>query len=303
MKELSDYIYHRITIEDYASLPSGLKGGRMGICLFLALYLKKKKGKKGRKMLSAILTDAIKELPNLPCSLLNGAMGTGWAIQYLSVNEILSFKDEISKLYTLIINYYMGYCASAPLQFIKEDQLFSIGIYILQLRTEDDSITHYTVNEILIGLIDECERLMKWNIKDLYSSQDISLSMLHSILLFLLRMNETGIYPVQTSRLIGCITEFHRHIHKQNPSDDYIYHFLLHGSANFPEMKEDELFHFMGEIGFYSLLYESPQLFCSAYAQYNDKYPVHKKNIKIEINKKDADIATLCGWGYGLLNL
>lgn len=303
MKDLSTYIFDKIMQEDCSSLPVGLKGGKVGVCLFLAPYLKKRRVRKGRKLFSALFSDVLKELPGLSLGLSDGLLGVGWMIRYLSNNEILVLDENTQYLYTAIANHYMESSASFPLLLNKEDQLFSMGIYMLQLHVEESLPSRYMVDELLIKLIDECERLMKCDIGYLYSFKDMPLSVLHSILYYLLRVDEMGICPTQTSTLIEHSSELYSQVQKQTPVDDFVFRFLQCRPTNLPSMCEEKLFHFMSEIGFYSMLYDLPLLFTSTFQQYCDRYPEYEQRIKKEIGSNRIDIATLCGWGYGLLNL
>lgn len=303
MNDSLAYICDRLMQKDCTSLSAGLRGGKTGICLFLALYLKKKNSYKVKKQVSVLFSNILKEVPGLSCSLFEGMLGVGWMIRYLSNKSVLSIKEEIQYIYTSIANYYMGNATSSPFLFSPEDRFFSIGVYMLQLRVEANSSSCHIVDELFIRLIDECERLMKSDVKNLYSYKNMQLSMLHSLLYFLLRMDAIKLYPLQTSKLIEYSSLLYRQLQKQSPADDFIFRFLSNGSADLPIIDENDLSYFMGEIGFYSMLYELPQLFTSAYQQYCDKFSNGKQRIKNHISNDTCSISTLCGLGYGLLEL
>ena len=188
-------------------------------------------------------------------------------------------------------------------QVTMEDNLFSGGIYMLQQCNTDNLLERYIVNERLIGLVDECERQLTQSIKYIYRPEDMSLSRLHSILFFLKQISEKKIYPYKANKLLCHVKERFSQMKEKPLCDEYIYHFLMQDDkAIVPTNLEDRnLFLFMGELGFYSLLYDNQGIFQSAWQQVEEKYPRFERKTKSIINDKTTPVAALCGWGYGLL--
>ena len=154
-------------------------------------------------MASIILTDTQKkELNNQPYSLLKGRLGVSWGIQYLANKNILELDDEVMKFRSIGMQDCMSYRLLAPIPMSKDDLIFSSGIYMSQLRMPKDSSEQYTHNERIIILLDECDRLLLHSIPLIYTPSEMSLSMLHSILYFLLQADKTDVYPFLTRKLL-----------------------------------------------------------------------------------------------------
>lgn len=73
---------------------------------------------------------------------------------------------------------------ASPIVVIS-DELFSVGIFLQMKFLPNDSLESYYIQEKLINLVDECERLLTQSVNHIYNPNDISLSMLHSIQFFL----------------------------------------------------------------------------------------------------------------------
>lgn len=303
MEELLKLIYHRLIKEEWTALPEGLKGGKVGLMLFLGLYSDSFGNRYSRNLSSRILIEMLLIGLQLPCGLLLGRMGLAWSLFLLCQKGIVEKDKELDNFLNSTIIMYMRQYYSMPIQVIAEDDLFSGGIFMLQQRVEDNSLEQYMMDERLIGMVDECERQLTRKIKYIYNSEDISLSRLHSILFFLLEINKMKMYPYKANKLLNQIEGVYSKIKKNSLADEYIYHTLMaDGKANVPKGLEiSALFLFMGEVGFYSLLYGLPIMFYSALEQLKDEYPLCLKKIKMEIKSTSTPTVALCGWGYGLL--
>lgn len=305
MKRLLDCISYRLSKENWGLYQSRLKGGKMGLCLFLALYSELTQNSKVRSVAVSVLNEACRSVRSLPCSLLYGNMGIIWGIKYLSRKGILEENGEIFNLYTYVMNEYMRCFSSMPVQIVKDDRLFSGGIFMFQQWNEEDSLERYSLDEKLIGMVDECERQLKLTIKNIHEPNKMSLSMIHSILFFLLKMDEVDIYPYKTKHLIEYVPKVYCALDKNSFSDDYIYHVLMDDDVkkmDFNGLDNDALFRFVGEVGFYSLLYNIPNIFNLALNQVMEIYPSYIETLEGMLKKESKDIDSLCGWGYGLLH-
>lgn len=198
---------------------------------------------------------------------------------------------------------YMHRYYFALTQVSMEDKLFSGGIYMLQQCGTNNSVERYIVEERLIALVDECERQLTQSIKYIYRPEDMPLSRLHSILFFLTQISEKKIYPYKANALLCHVKERFVQMKEKPLCDEYIYHFLMQDDqAIVPVNLEDRhLFLLMGELGFYSLLYDNQGIFRSAWQQVEEKYPEFKGKAESIIKDKSTPVAALCGWGYGLL--
>lgn len=303
MEQLVKYIYRRLAKEEWASLPSGLKGGKMGLTVFFALYSDSFSNNRSRKLSAKILYNLLQDIASLPYGLVLGKLGIAWSLYLLCKRGILERDEPLDDLFKSILREYICRQYSKPIQLIAGDDLFSGGIYMLRQRNTDSSLERYSVDEGLIGLVDECERQLTQSIKYIYRPEDMPLSRLHSILFFLTQISEKKIYPYKANALLCHVKERFVQMKEKPLCDEYIYHFLMQDDqAIVPVNLEDRhLFLLMGELGFYSLLYDNQGIFRSAWQQVEEKYPEFKGKAESIIKDKSTPVAALCGWGYGLL--
>ena len=192
-RELVDDIYKRLLNEDWKGLPPYLKGGQMGMCMFMALYSEYRNCGKARSLSARILPEVIKFIQYMPNRLLDGKTGIAWGMKYLSNNAILEEDDTIRNIHSTIQNECLNYCFATPIYLPEKEYLFSIGIYWAQLFKQEDSLERYIIEERLLALVDECDRQLHCTIKGIYSPKDMPLSVLHSILYFLKKINKEGL--------------------------------------------------------------------------------------------------------------
>ena len=163
----------------------------------------------------------------------------------------------------------------------------------------------FTHNERIIILLDECDRLLLHSIPLIYTPSEMSLSMLHSILYFLLQADKTDVYPFLTRKLLKYTPQlYYKIINRGTLSDQYICLFLMNKSNSLlQETGNDQAsIDFIANLGFYSLLYDTPQIFSSAFQLIHENQAFTEYIIE-QIQEASLDISTLCGLGFGLLNM
>ena len=223
-------------------------------------------------------------------------------IKFLFNNDILEEDDTIRNIHSNIQNECLNYCFVTPIYLPEKEYLFSIGIYWAQLFKQEDSLERYIIEERLLALVDECNRQLHCTIKGIYSPKDMSLSMLHSILYFLKKMNKEHIDSYQTQKLIESVENIYNQIKSKELLDDYIYHVLIKKTNALPPNYTANFYlKFLGNLGFYSLLYNYPDIFSTALKQLNEQRPSFYSEATRIIKKENISIETLCGWGFGLL--
>lgn len=301
MKDLLlNKIFQSLIIRKIENIPPGLDGN-MGIYIFLKLFqaLNSNIEFSTNKWLNASLIS----FSQLPFNFIHGILGIGWGIRFLIKTKLMK-EDGAEIIYKTIAIRRINKFEVTPVPWFENELLFSYGIYMSQLMDENDSLEWYIHEEYLIEMIDECEILLSYPIKDVFSPQEINLSMLHSILFFLRSMERLGVYPFMVGQLLMKIPMLYIHIQSKTKFDDYIYHFLCSEKAEIPfDISDDELFIFMGEIGFYSLVYTTPELFVSAYYQIESQKTDFWEYVTYKLENQHTDIKIICGWGYGLLNI
>ena len=157
-----DLIYTVLAKTDYTGYPPGLKDGQMAFCLFFSLYSELKGNAKAREKALELFSriDFRTAIARLRVTLLTGRLGLGWGLLTLAGWEVLDKDDALEELLDTVDRTGIYYFQTLPTQLCRHDDLFSIGIYQLKRREAGDSLARYCADEKLIGLIDECERLL-----------------------------------------------------------------------------------------------------------------------------------------------
>lgn len=301
-REWVDDVYKRLLDEDWECLPPYLRGGQMGVGMFMALYSEYKNSRKARNLAAKMLREVAKSIRSLSNHLLDGRIGIAWGMKYLSDKRILEEDDALRDIHKKVLNECLSYCSMTPIYLPKNEHLFSVGLYIAQLFRPEDSLERYILEERLLELIDECDRQLHTTIKGIYSPKNMSLSMLHSILCFLKKMDRERIYPYQTQKLIECAENVYDIIKHKGLLDDYVCRELM-GKMNTLQKGRtiDFYMKFIGSLGYYSLLYNCPEIFNTALKKRNEQCSAFSSEVVQLIQKGPVDIETLCGWGLGLL--
>lgn len=294
------HIYNRLKQMDWTTLPLGLKDGKTGLMFFFALYSEYAKSHRSRKLSAALLSELTGRYRNEPLGLLYGKLGIAWSLSVLEQKGILESDESLKENLSAIINELVYHYYFMPVQ-VTEDGIFDSGLYMLQQRCKEDSLQRYIMDEKLINLVDECERMLTFSVKYVYNSDDMPLSMFHSLLFFLQNMKEKKIYIHKAGLLISKVEEKYVWMKKKSLWDEYIY-LSLQGKDILPTgLTDAELFRFMSELGFYSLLYGRRNIFFSAWKQLDKVYQGFNKRVFSFIKDAATPVSELYGWGYGLL--
>ena len=87
--QLADIIYKKLSNLKLESLPFGLKNGKVGLALFLALYSEYFHNLHARNLAEKILELLINDKKISSDTLLEGKLGLAWALLYLNRKEII----------------------------------------------------------------------------------------------------------------------------------------------------------------------------------------------------------------------
>lgn len=301
--QLTHIIYNKLSNLELKSLPFGLKNGKIGLALFLALYSEYFHNLHARNLTEKILELLINDKKISSDTLLDGKLGLAWALLYLNRKEII---DNRSITSTGIVNniykeFNMRYFAS-PIPVIN-DKLFSVGIFLQMKLSSEDSLENFYVHEKLINLVDECERLLTQSIDYVYTPEELSLPMLHSLQYFL---QECIHKKISTYKALSLLPEIEKRYAQliDIPIHHKVIFYFLHNEEEVPHiplMNPIESVKFIGEIGFFSLLYVKPQLFHNTLHNIVSQHPNFIQAASCLINNQELPLTTLLGWGYGIL--
>lgn len=205
LKLINNLLYRECS----SCIPLGLKGGKLGIAIFWALYSEKVMNASCRKRATRILNDIIVNIELLSDSFLSGKMGFGWGMFFLINRGILSLDSEMQNLLNYISRLSSYSLDGHPFQLSLDDCLFSKGICKLKQRTCYENISRYIIDEELIVFVDECENLLSCKIEKIYTPEQLTLQELNSLLYFLKEIKSRKIFPFKANLLISRIEELY----------------------------------------------------------------------------------------------
>ncbi|MDO5419624.1 MAG: hypothetical protein Q4F50_06140 [Bacteroides sp.] len=296
-------IYRKLKNYEWEKLPINFKGGKTGLMLFLTLYSEVVNNTHARNLSTRILFSLVRDNTTARHTILTGKLGMAWALYFLCQKEILEKNESLEGILASIRKEFMFMYYTSPLMIVDDENLFSAGIYSLIQCSDEESLERYRLEERLINLVDECERQLTLSIEGIWNPEDLPLSMLHSYLFFLQTCVEKKSFTYKANLLLTQIKERYKLTQDKPLCDDYIYQILLgEEEMLIPISSTDEaLFELLGKIGFYSLLYNHPPLFQGALNQICKQHPYFLQTANKLVIRENMSLATLCGWGYGLL--
>lgn len=178
-------IYKKLRNTEWEKLPFGLRGGKIGCMLFVALYSECMKNARARNLSTRMLQDIISDKTVQHYTLISGKLGAAWALYVLNRKGILEKDEALNGILTSFRMKYAIYYSTAPYQILEDDNLFSSGIYTLAQHPDNDTLERYQVEERLISLVDECERQLSQEFITHFLQSNWTPSMLHSYIFFL----------------------------------------------------------------------------------------------------------------------
>lgn len=301
LKFINNLLYRECS----SCIPLGLKGGKLGIAIFWALYSEKVMNASCRKRATRVLNDIIGNIELLSDNFLSGKMGFGWGMFLLINKGILNLDSEMQSLLNYISRLSSYSLDGHPFQLSLDDSLFSKGVYKLKQRTCYENISRYIIDEELIVFVDECENLLSCKIEKIYTPEQLTLQELNSVLYFLKEIKSRKIFPFKANLLIGKIEELYNKQKKKSFVEESVYQILASKEYNlsFNGKEMFEKLKILGELGFYSLIYEESRIFNVPFYKLIYDEPDIERNILKILKEEPVSLNILCGLGFGLLNL
>lgn len=297
-------IYRSMARADLTMLPTGLRGGKMGWCLFLAIYSEISGNSRARHLSSVLMSETLICVRSMPTGLTEGLGGIIWALEYLKAKNMIEMDENLRKIYNYAMTERMVNSSTSATHNL-EDPFLTSALYSLFSYKPAETAAHYMNVENLIYLTDECERIMTEPVKELYDPKQLPVSMLTSMLYFLKKVDAWHIYPFQIGRLLKLVPILFEEIKGSNTLDDYAYHVLMSDKSCVLEIKGtvSEAAKLLGTLGFYSLIYDCPEMFDVPYRQWLAADNRRKRLLRQYVKGGQADAEALCGLGFGLLKI
>ncbi|MGV8096402.1 MAG: lanthionine synthetase LanC family protein [Mangrovibacterium sp.] len=189
----------------------GLFNGKMGIAIFFYHYAKYT-GNKVYENYAGDLLDEIYEEINVrtPADFTCGLTGVGWGIEYLVQNEFIEAEtDEVLKEIDQAVFVSRW---KHPVLVLHQDDLFGFGLYYLsRLKGKEhdhENLETLKKKEMLIYLMNDCERLLTKEILFDVSVPRLALYQVNSLLWFILETRKLDLFPVKSDKLIHQLAEY-----------------------------------------------------------------------------------------------
>jgi hypothetical protein len=215
----------------------GLFNGKMGIAIFLYKYSRYTGNKIFEDFAGELIDEIYKELDkNITVDFANGLTGIGWGIELLVTSKFLEADTDDALLE--IDNAIYRHRMQNPILLNNGNDLFGYGLYYLARinshvkEGQDETLSSLLKKHHLIYLIDECEKLLINRRYLDFNILSLSIYTINSLLWFLLRTHELGIFPTKVNKLLECIPEYltFRDIVNNENLDIFILSKLLYSS-------------------------------------------------------------------------
>ncbi|MCM1141601.1 MAG: hypothetical protein NC453_23765, partial [Muribaculum sp.] len=183
IKGLTERILNRL-INELPKNPSiSLIGGKTGMLLLSSLYSSCFTDEHVRELSGEIFNSALREVKFYNRSFLTGNLGFVWAVNYLKRKDIVDSSPTLEKTLREILNL-KPLNNIAPVYIPDPGTFYDEAITVLSFLNEEDTLQRYSFQERLIGIMDDCERLLTYTVPGIYNHSDMKCSFLHSLVYF-----------------------------------------------------------------------------------------------------------------------
>lgn len=248
-----------------------------------------------------VLSDLKKRYSDLPNGLLGSNMHLIWLLARLSRENILERPKELMHMAYDAVNRNSGYYINSPIQVDLRQRFYPIGVGMLSLFDNSDTISRYVWEEQIIFKLCDCEKFLTTEIPHLYSPTMLTAGILHSVIAFANLAIKHKIYPYKAYQIKEFASTLHYDLAKSNPHDIVILDVMcnrLH-SSDVSSINEASWWRLLSEGGILSTMYEDKSLF-SKLLQLTDNF--HPKYIT-QLLRNDVAKEYLPGIAMGLINI
>lgn len=319
-KKLLDRIYRNITSRLNQIDNNGLSEGKIGIVLFLYYYAQIIDSDKIREEADTLLDDVWESINSEEQSYLffSGHSGIVWSLFWLGRKGFLDIDDTLDP-YTKRLDFYIfrEQKTQTPVLIDMESGLFSSGLYLLSRckQIHINLLEDCNWQETAIYLIEDCERILykKTSCNNAFLPE-LTLSILNSILYFLIEVHKQRIYPHKTATLIeysklqieqltkeSCIQDIITSKILLSLIDDIEYSSMDLDLAKKIEEADQCILNILAEAGLNSLLYDNKLIFEETLLFTLKHKTTDINNLCSRIYAANLSVKTLLGVGYGLL--
>lgn len=322
--KMLDIVFQRIISNLDIENNIGLDG-KTGMVLFLYNYSRLMNSQKAQDAADSIIDEvweSLNQINHLSKFFFTGHSGIAWAMSILGKTQFLDIGKTV-KTYLESVDYYIfrEQKSMTPALVDVESGLFTSGIYFLS-RCELPSLAlagNCNLRENAIYLVEDSERILyrKTSYNNLFLPKQ-TLSLLNSLLYFLINVHKQKIYPHKTNMLIKYVYEqIQLSIKHSNVSDIMVSQVLLstiNVEIPFCDMamidehkyrlweKENNLLEILAESGLNTLIYNNKSIFEEVYLITVKDRPKHINYLYHELEKNtEISLKTLLKIAHGLL--
>lgn len=324
-RKILSLIYDKINSSTDLIKGNGILEGKIGMVLFLYNYARLMHSKKVQKDADFLLDEIWESVhrSSLTNSFYSGHLGVAWALSELGKHSFLDIDDTINSYFELIDFYVLrDQKTKIPILIDIESGLFVSGIYLLSRCTLSDlglDINYYW-RENAIYLIEDSERILyrRTGCNNVFLPE-LTLSLLNSILYFLIKVHKQKIYPYKTNVLIKYLYEqIKQLINQSNIQDIIVSQCLLltisdeisYGDADLidehiyqSKIQGESMLDMLAALGLYTLLYDDKSIFEKVYSIIQNDIEYLKLVYHKLTSHKQISGRTLFGLGYIFLNI
>lgn len=188
--------------------------------------------------------------------LLDGSLGVPWALARLVEMGIVERPSTLTKVAIDCLNRYAGYYYDWPFQYNPMDRIWPIGLIILQLLSKEDTIQRYSMDELAILRIRDCERILTQTVPGLHSPSELTAGVLHSMYYYLRECLRRRVFPKKCLELTELISQLDYNRDESLAADNIILDYML--GRNIEALQDSEI---LPDMGFFAFVYKEPGLF------------------------------------------
>lgn len=189
----------------------GLLNGKMGIAIFFYQYARFTNSEIYEKYAGELIDEIYEEISfATPIDFASGLTGIGWGIEYLVQNGFVEANtDEAMAEFD---NHIFRATMQFPISIHNQTELFGFGLfYLARLKgreQDNDNLQTVKKKQLLIYMMDECERLLtKESLFDT-SVPMLTLYQLNSLVWFIIQTRILGLFPIKSNKLVIYLADY-----------------------------------------------------------------------------------------------
>lgn len=296
MLKLLKTIHSSINDAEIEKLPSTLESGRLGIALLA------KRDTRSRTVMCECLKRTIAKKYSLPNGFLYGNLGLIWTLTKFAEDDFFDDKENLQVIAKQFITENTRYYFDSPVRYNIDEPIYSIGLVMLSLMTNDDSLDRYSQQQKLIMRLVECEAILTKRVRYLHDPKNLGYGMLHSIYQFASDAERQRIYTFKAHQLQQLIEKWPHKVTDKSLAHRYIFEYLTGNPVcrDFLSARPGRRVDMLAEVGLFAFIYRRPQMFEDLYDALTASDAIFYSRLSDTVATGHACPKTLIGIGLGI---